>query len=255
MRTIKNMPLNEYLAADAISHGGIAAALKAPELFLEYAVNGVRKRPSNEMLIGQALHSELEDPGSFMDKYVIKPDGVDRRSTKGREAIAEMEASGKTLLTEAQCLTAMCMANAIRVHPNAKRLLEGEFEVSHFWDDEATGLLMRSRPDITRHNSVIEIKTTSDPLPRGFSNKARAYGYHIQAYMELVASGKSHFVWIIVQNEPPYIVRLYAPSDTMLLAGEEDFIDGRDIIAACKTSGVWTPTNLGIEIIDLPAWR
>ena len=67
-------------------------------------------------------------------------------------------------------------------HPIANKLLKakGDCEISYFWHDEKTGVLLKARPDKVVDDIIIDVKTTVSANPNVFYKKAYDYGYHKQ---------------------------------------------------------------------------
>lgn len=249
MRMIDNLSIQDYLEEDAISHGGVLAAIEGPEFFQHY-VSQQKRKPSSEMKKGSALHCLLEDTEKFERDYAIRPDGVDRRSTKGRAILDELEASGKTILTLEEYLEVQGMYLAISAHPRAKLLIRGGvFERSYFWED--SGIRFRSRPDIIWNETIIEIKTTDDVREYKFRRKVESFGYHIQAYMQALATKLPNLIWLTVRNQPPHIVRLYQPDENTLMMGRDDYMYGRDVIKRCRDDNCWVHFDEQIHPLTL----
>jgi exodeoxyribonuclease VIII len=98
-------------------------------------------------------------------------------------------------------------------------------------------LMMKVRPDwiLPGHNVLFDLKSTRDASFTAFMKQARNLGYHISAamYLDGVNSNKefldhcgvnlfTKFVWVVVENEPPYAATYYEIS-------KKDFQEGRQV--------------------------
>lgn len=93
-----------------------------------------------------------------------------------------------------------------------------EYQASLFWTDQATGLKLKTRPDVVRmkRNTIIDVKTCISANPHDFARQAIKFDYPMQAitqiegciqsgYMESVDS----YFWLAVEKNEPYQAVLY----------------------------------------------
>lgn len=250
---IDGLPMEAYLERDAISHGAICAAYEGPEFYKEYIRHTRAKKESSAMRMGSALHLAVSDYCAYQRDYVVKPEGLDLRTKRGREVLESLDVTGKSLLSYDEAYAVTGMYTSIMAHPVASRLIrEGVFERSYFWSHK--GLRFRARPDIINGNSIFEIKTTDDVREAKVTRTIESYGYHVQAYMQCLAAGVTDFVWIFVRSSPPHIVRLYHPTEDTLLLGKEVFSRAVEVIRAGNESGKWTCPDESIQPITIRRW-
>lgn len=93
-----------------------------------------------------------------------------------------------------------------------------DYQNSLFWVDKKTGLRLKSRPDVGNKTKkvLVDIKTTTDASPAGFTKDICKYGYDLQALMQIrgaVETGLfdevNNFYWLAVEKCPPYNAQLY----------------------------------------------
>lgn len=227
----------------------------------------VEPEPTAAMLLGTALHTHVLEPDTCQDRYVIAPEGIDRRTKAGKEAWAEFEAAaaGKTVLSKPDAEQIMRMGESVLTHPAASLLLDqlpGKAETTWMWTDAATELRCKCRPDwLTDDGSlIIDLKTTEDASPRGFERSVANYRYWVQAgfYVEGLhrATGKrpDQFIFICVEKKPPYAVAVYAAAAEMIEAGWKQAQLDLEVLATCKAANAWPGYSDQIETINLPPW-
>lgn len=100
-----------------------------------------------------------------------------------------------------------------------KKLITGtEYQLSLFWSDKATGLNLKTRPDICQRkkNVIVNLKTILDGSPKSFSRELANYNYPLQACVEIrgcMGSGLmekvDNYFWLVVEKLPPYNATLY----------------------------------------------
>lgn len=261
MKIIRNMPLAEYHASDALSHSALLAALKSPEHFLQYR-NGI-KEPTPAMEFGTAAHFCILEPEYFAQNYVLAPK-FDRRTKEGKEAAAKWEAenAGKTALTPEQMEALTAMRDSVFRHAGAAKLLaKGEAETSLFWTDEATGLECRIRPDWWCDGVIADIKTCCDAEKNAFSKAIASLGYDVQAAfyvdgMKEVTGKTVDFIFLAVEKNPPYTVACYKASEEVLEVGRAKYRGALQLLKWCHENNKWPgyQPNGEIEEINLPRW-
>jgi hypothetical protein len=93
-----------------------------------------------------------------------------------------------------------------------------EYQLSLFWTDDQTGVQLKTRPDICKRkkNVLINVKTTTDGSPQGFSRDLVKFDYPLQACMEIngcIASGAmpsvDAYYWLVVEKVPPFNATIY----------------------------------------------
>ncbi len=228
--------------------------------------NRVEPEPTPAMTIGTALHTHVLELDTWDQRYVVMPEGIDRRTKAGK---AEWEAfsvasSGRTVLSKTDAELVMRMGHAIYAHPAAAMLLNlpGKAETTWMWSDDASGLDCKCRPDwLTDDGSlIIDLKTTEDASPTGFRKSIGNWRYHVQAawYLDGLerSSGKrpDGFIFVVVEKKPPHAVAVYAADAEMIAAGAKQARLDLDVLATCKAANAWPGYSDQIEMISLPAW-
>lgn len=229
--------------------------------------NRVEPEPTAAMLLGTALHTKVLEPDTVAERYVVAPDGIDRRTKAGKEAWAEFEATaaGKTVLAKEDAEQILRMSEAVLTHPAAALLLgqlPGKAETTWMWTDEATELRCKCRPDwLTDDGSlIIDLKTTEDASPREFERSVAKWRYHVQAAWYLhgleAANGKrpDQFIFVCVEKKPPYAVAVYAAAPEMIEAGWKQAQRDLETLAVCRSTDSWPSYSDQIETINLPPW-
>lgn len=93
-----------------------------------------------------------------------------------------------------------------------------EYQLSLFWTDPETGMKLKTRPDICKRqkNVIINVKTTEDGSPAGFSKDMNKYDYPLQACLEItgcIQTGLMEkvdlYYWLVVEKVPPYNATIY----------------------------------------------
>ncbi len=259
---IPDLDINEYHSGPGISRSSLVAFKRSPLHYWHEHINPdyVRPKPTEEMIFGNAVHSAILEGDKFWERYIVR-DKPDMRTKLGKETRAAdlMEAGDRIILTTEQYERICQMENAIAKHPMAIGLIMGaQCELSLFWQDEATGILCKARPDIWHTTFVGDLKTTADASYKSFSRSVFQYNYHLQCAMIyegiLAADGHrvSDFAMIAIEKEPPYAIACYRLDDAIIEKGREEFHNLLGNLANCLTADEWP--SYDDQVINLPEW-
>ena len=203
----------EYHGGPGVSRSTLWTQFTRTPFHARYGVRSETKPQS----LGDATGVAVLEPGTFDARFYRGPS--DRRGKKWDVAEDIAKLAGKKCITEDQFDDALRMAEIVHRNPLVRKLISGEpsIEQSAYCIDEATGELVKVRPDVHSHALAIQadLKTAADASPEAFSKSVAEYGYHVQRAMyPLVweAAGGSRadaFVFIVVESKPPHPVVIY----------------------------------------------
>jgi len=253
------LPFADYLAHEGYGSGAIRQFLKSPAHFQHYIRTG-GEPPSPAQLLGSATHCAVLEPREFDKRYAAPPSGLDRRTKAGKDAWAMFQEAnqGKDILTAEQHQTAYAIRDTLLAMPEYRKLIynngECSVEVSHFWEDGSTDLPLKARADMLLSNGIaVDLKTAADASPRGFAAAMARYGYHCQAAMYCDAFSVDRFVFVAVENKPPFAAGVYHLDEASLELGRQQYRAALEGIAQCEHEGVY-PLGYGEQEISLPNW-
>lgn len=184
------------------------------------------------------------------------------QQSKGKYVIMDHGPESHGVLTK--------MIESCEADPTIKKLLGGtEYQVSIFWTDPYTGLKLKTRPDVckAKKNVLVNVKTTLDGSPAGFSRDLAKYDYPIQACIEIDGCVQSGFMdsvdnyfWLVLEKTPPYNATLYEfdPRDIELFSDHTRWLYSK--IARAQKNNLWPGyTDLadnphGILTANIPAY-
>lgn len=257
---IDGLPFPDYLAADAVSKSSLwTLHTKSP------AHARVEKEPSNAMVMGTAVHCAVLEPDEFTERYVRGPvkeggEPVSKNTNVWKEFVEEM---GERALAAPDYDAAMEIRDRLALHPSIRKVLgEGSIrEISCFWDDPATGLRCRSRPDawIPSREVMLDLKTTADVRPWHFGRRVTDLGYHAQEahYTDgWRACGQDlrAFIFLAVELKPPFAFKLYDLDANAVAEGRAIIRKSLDRWAYCRDRGEWPAYDTDPETLDIRRW-
>ncbi len=194
-----------------------------------------------------------------LSMYHPVPDRV-RRNTKEWNGY-QAEAGNKLLVKQKEMDDALRMAESVMSQSTVRQILDGSvFQPSLF--GVINELSCKGRPDIATQsmNCLADIKTTTDARRHSFQNKIKDFGYHIQCafYIDLWQLCEGFridgFVFIVVEDKPPYAIKLYELPDRAIQKGRDEYTKLLDVYQECNRTSQWPGYENLIDEVDLPNW-
>lgn len=251
----------EYHAFGAVTKSVLDMVHKSPAYY-QWCKHNPRQQ-TDSMLLGSVTHKLVLEPDTFAGEFVIEP-ACDKRTKAGKEvykAFADSLGDGLTAVTPDVYETAKAMADAVRAHPIAARLLiDGKAEESYFWEQD--GIKCSCRPDWLRNDGlVVDLKTTKDASPDGFQKSAYNFRYYVQAWwyihgLRLLGIDATEFIFIAVESTAPYTVAVYSADSMFYRLGEIEAAQDFEKYKECLDSGIWYGYEKEPEIhpLSIPDW-
>ncbi len=205
----KDIPEAVYHAGPGISRSDLAKVMKSPE-HLEYE-KSKQHTESTALMIGNAVHCYILEPEKFDKTYVCGPEGKTRAHKAYKDLANELPDDVK-ILTFSEMEEVVEMGEKFKAHPICAEFLTGsDKEVTYYWKDPKTDLLLKARLDIVHPKlGVMDVKTTRDDARRTeFSKTCLRYNYDLQAahywYGSVAAMGRDHrFFFGVIEKQRPY---------------------------------------------------
>lgn len=261
---VLGMPEDEYHGGPEFSSSAAKEILKTPAHYKHVYMDGHREQ-KKAWDIGTAVHTKVLGTGA--DTVTCPPELLASNgamSTKAaKEWKAEQESAGLIVVSEPDLAKINAMVESVMAHGLARSWLElpGQAEASMFATDPETGLRLRCRfdrlPDDER--ASIDLKTTLDASPDGFSRRAHDLGYHVSRahYLhtaELAGHPRREMVFIAVENKAPYLVAVYQLAGPFAERGERRAAHARRLLKHCTETNTWPGYSTGLEMLDEPSY-
>lgn len=259
-----------HLDASCVSHSAMKDFRESVPLFAGKWITKTIPwdEPTPAMALGTAVHTLCLEPHKFNDEIAVKPEGIDRRTKDGKAewALFCAEEGRKLIIDAEQHDKARRMADAVRTHPIARKLIEcdGQAELPIRWQDKESGLWVRNLLDrwLPSQGIVIDLKTSTDVTPGAFARSAANFQYHCQAALyrrgaEVVFDQTVNvdFIFIVVGNAEPYEVACYVLDGEALDIGTRLNQAALNEIAERKKTNDWTSRYAGkLQTLTLPKY-
>lgn len=263
------MTNTEYHARAEISKSDLDLLAKSPYL-LKLKKDGLyQSEATPSQILGSAVHKLVLEPNDFKNEFVIEPN-FDKRTKDGKAEFEKFqnENQGKMILKDDIFKTAKIISECVlNMQGTANFLKDGKAEQSYF--SEIDGIKVKCRPDFYNENLglIIDLKTTSDASPSGFSKSIANFNYHIQTafYSDIMQSlGKkvNKFLFIAVETKEPFLVGFYELDLVAIDKGREKYKELLSLWKWCVENkcyfqygdfkdGKFNP----VKTLNLPTWK
>jgi hypothetical protein len=268
-------PIGQYHSNSAISHSKLEVFRRRPKLFqMRYVTKELPAPDSTAAFrIGSAAHCAILEADTFADRYVARPEGIDRRTKDGKAAWESFSAqhAGKEILDVEELKQIAAMQSATREHPIASQLLaKGAPEL--VWRSHGNVMSLQCRTDwfnpdgceISGGRAYVADVKTIDSLDadayRSFERSCFSYGYHRQAgfYLplmtEFLPKPVYDFYFIVVEKQPPNGVAVFRLDDNAVSVGQDETIDDLRKLKKCIETNSWPNIPSEITELALPKW-
>lgn len=207
--------------------------------------------------LGSAVHARVLGVGWG----IAELDFDSFRSKAAQEARDEARAADLIPMLSKDLHQVHDMTEAVLAHSTSRALFEEApgREVSVF--SEVDGVPVRCRFDALGQdkNLAIDLKTTLDASPDGFTRSVAQYSYHVQeshyrATYEASEGVDPRFVYVAVEKHAPYLVAVHKVSILWAEMGHTAAREARRIYRECTESGEWPGYPLDVHTLEPPAW-
>lgn len=267
-------PISTYHANDAYSHSKLETFRRRPALYFKRFVEKSipAPEPTTAFRIGSAAHALVLEPATFSERFVTKPEGIDRRTKEGKTAWSQFEAEtvGKTIIDADELHAVEQMQDAVINHPLATQLFSaGKPELTWRTSSE---IRLQCRTDWFAGDGcelssgrpyVVDLKTVESLDADAFRNFERSvfqFGYHRQAgfYLplitEILGTIVQDFFFVAVEKVEPFGCAVFRLSDDALTLGADETVADLKRLIACARENNWPNIDPTMQHLGIPKW-
>lgn len=258
---------DNYFTFPAINQSSLKIYAKSPNTFWKSSpLNPERSifesKDTPDKVLGKVCHALIYEPETFDKFFAVEPEGIDRRTNKGKAAWEDFlySAEGKTAVKLAVYEQAKLMAEAIHNHPSANKLFKmGAYEIPLLFKIEGCDLWLKAKPDQYIFGKIFDYKTTINLAE--FDKEIEKWKYHYQSYFYKKAieynykeTPEGHI--ILGQDKENFDdIRIMSLSpQASEEAGEEILRILKSIEARIKDNYWFTFNPFKVENIERPQW-
>lgn len=265
----------EYHDMPEVSNSGLKLIGQSPAHF-KAGFSGIN--PDNAR-VGTAVHSYILENGKgviritengpnrsskddrrWWQKYFLSQFGAHIDTSKRVETwYPEIERqTGSVIVTADEYEQISQMIASFKANEQAVELLKDTRpELSVF--NEVNGVHCKSRPDASRIERIVDIKSCADASEQGFGRACARFGYHRQDAFYSVMHRNEHGIWpefwfIAIEKSPPYSCVCYQLDEEAKENGYLLIERDLETYRQCLESGVWpgyeNNSSLSIPIYD-----
>jgi len=245
----------DYFEVDALNNSFLKIVRDCPAK-AKYQMDHGQPQPTDAMLFGSYVHACLLEPDTVDSRYVVAPE-INKRTKAGKEEWAEFLSAneGKGIVTDSDMRKVEDMRQSLLSNNCAvEKLTACEKEVETFWTDAESGNKCKAKIDGLADDFAVDLKTTADASPRGFSRAIVNYSYHMQAAFYIDGAQRKDFYFIAMEKTPPYVTMVYQVAWGTLQLGKRRYREAIETYDACVKSGIWPGYANGILKISAPEW-
>lgn len=222
-----------------------------------------REQPDSASLdFGKMFHAAVLEPETFDDKYMVIPEGLDRRTKEGKALWADILASGKQAVADNKFNDVKKMAANIHKLPIWSKIMDNnpQFEKTVMTENRRIRMDIFVEPcDDFPRGLIVDLKSCADASPYRFGYDCNKFGYHIQAahYCDVVfeVSGfKPDFIILASEKTRPFIAKAYEIGQIELSIGLKLASEAYGRLIECLALEEWPAYGDDIEPIALPTF-
>lgn len=271
----KKEKIEDYISnKEFISSHGLMDILRSPFHYKKGLK--IKPEPTKALIIGAAFHCLLLEPKEFDKQYEVftKPyPDHSMNKLQNKNALEDLEESNpdKVILKKEDFNEISNILNEARNNKRIRELLElkGVIEQSIYFEDKEFKVKAKIRPDkYCTSGILIDVKTTIDASPEGFSRQCMNFNYDMQLAfypdkLREIYGKEFKFIFIIaVENKYPYACQVYNCVELGFIdVGRKKYKKAMADYVECLKTDKWKgyekyATNpYGIIDLKLPDWH
>lgn len=215
----------------------------------DYYGNPNRKPPEEKahFTLGRAIHHLAGGEAQFAKFFAVRPPKWDSwRAADAKNWRKEQTMLGMGVLTPDDVDTIQGVADSLNEHPTIQAgILKGLVEMTVVYRDAATGLWVKTRPDVIPLDSamIVDLKTTADASRPKVIKSTTEFGYHIQLAMidealwQVAGWKAEEHVLVYVEKTDPWCINIKPLEDEFIGWGRGQFRRGIETFAKCLREG------------------
>lgn len=265
----------DYLAHPALGSTDIRLALDSMKAFHKKVVKGIGGKETPAMRLGKKIHHAVLEPSDFRSKYLVEP-VFEGRTQKGElttslncTEVKRAKAAwysdipnGSVVVTAEERDLIFDCVESILEHPQGADLFKnGRSEVSGFFKDEETGILLKLRADFLSHDnlSLVDLKSTesSDEYRFGSQTFKQRWDFQMGMYssgIKAITGKLPELITLVAFEKESGECAVYYFESADLIQAESDFRKALLKIKKAIDENHFPMRQKEIQRIHTPMW-
>ncbi len=254
-----NVTYLDYAATEGLRSGWLQELRRSPA-HLKASIDSPREA-TPALILGQKIHSALENMERFFDCAVVEPVFIGK-TKDGKDSAQSAEAKAKRaawradrgpndiVLTQEELDMIKGIISSIQDHRLCRNLLSKGIKETSLWvKDPETGLTLKCRPDfIHEAGFLVDYKSTRDASRRSFQSdifsEFKSFyilnAAHYVHCLKLAGVGRRDEATLIaLEKEPPYALNVFPLDAGQLDHGERWRASLTRKYAECLATNTW----------------
>lgn len=220
--------------------------------FADWCENPRRSEAAKEkkhFIVGRAVHHLILGEPNFSRHFIIRPEyvqGVQWQSNRTvcRRWVEDQQKAGRTVLTRDDVQDIQGMAISLGREPLVQQgILRGRIERSLIWQDKATGIWLKARPDAipTMSGDFADLKTAKE-VGKDWDFQDLRYDFQgalVRMGARALGIPFSSFTLVYVEKTDPWVTDIAEIHQTDLDEAEKDARMAIDTLAYCLKTKRW----------------
>jgi len=241
------MNFSDYSRLEALNHSGMKYLERSPAHYKAWRDGTLDDKTTDAQSFGISAHVAILEPDRFETDYLFLPDTSHCKTPAEKAALTkaskkEFAGENKRLLSYADNTAILSMREAVMKHAYARYLIESSLkEKVNTWTDPDSGAACKARFDLWRPESGIlsNIKTIQDASNDAFARHVRSYNMARQAAFYTDGVQAESFLWIVIEHQEPYGVRVITVPDYLLQIGRQSYQLLSHLYQRCIETDTW----------------
>lgn len=214
--------------------------------------------PSDDMLLGSALHCAFLEPELLLDSVAHWDRVTDSGNAKPRKSKEWDEFAGqhkgKLILNTPMYDKLQGMLKSLRKHPFVREWI-GKIEMVEVSGiSEWCGVKIKGRCDAFTTDPLVDLKKCQSNDLYLFQSNAFKYGYGIQRAVYRKVFNRDRFILLTIEDKPPYDVVPFEFDDDAAKQGEEEAMQLLGMYRHGMKTNEWPGKSDEIVRLGLPAY-
>lgn len=270
MLTSQELPIDLYHSkfCPGLSRSDLLQLDKSYDHWLHY--KGEPRKASDALEFGSLVHMLFFEPEKFDEEYVVAPFKLDMRKAESKDFVARN--IDRQIIDNSDFTKARVLVEKAKGHPIVQEIFQQNLYVEHsfFFPLKYGGrtIVGKVRPDCFYINDdheviVVDLKTTADATPKGFTRSIGNYGYDVQARyirhaLERYGFRVKDFIIIACESSAPYTCNVFniyetyeEVADDIIARALGKYIAGQDDPMAQRYVNAIQTLHLPLYMLDV----